>query len=242
MPADHLIDGDVPQRPDPFVRADQRDPVPTFVRNIGPGDNDYGRAVPTPSIDSVVDAFGRYSCTCHLCGDLFTDNNKRAVTCPACIAQRKPAYGYGSLSAPAADNYAAGPCPHCGEFAVAAERRPDGRVECRNGHWWDRGAHAAYLMGIDLAKPGAERTVGTFDFSYRVIFDRGLAGEPTLMRVIGGSGEILLSAKLAQFPTDKEMLDIVKGIDSAADGGIRNLAARISNPTAAAVIDSLWKH
>lgn len=55
---------------------------------------------------------------------------------------------------PDKDPYKAGPCPLCGEFAVAAERRMDGNVACRNGHWRPR-----KYVGFDPAQPGADHSV-----------------------------------------------------------------------------------
>lgn len=107
---------------------------------------------------------------------------------------------------PITDAYQAGPCPVCGEFAVGAERRPDGNVFCRNGHAFARGAHAAYLHGLQAAHPHefaagheAVRTAKFVDVTFVVGVMRTDDGRAKF--TVTHKDETIMTSTLAAFPT-----------------------------------------
>lgn len=201
-PADHPLQGGEPHLRDGDEDAHQfaasilaglagmppKSEQPAQSRNIGPGDDDYGR---TPKSWNV--------------------------------------------GAPLIDQYKAGPCPTCGEFAIGAERRPDGLVHCRSRHTWPR-----KYVGCDMAKPGSDTTVATFTFGY-VVTLRKIEGGMADLQVRDDAGEVRMSARLAEFPSQEEIAALVKGIKTAATGGINNIDFRIRNPMAADIVDRFFK-
>lgn len=133
------------------------------------------------------------------------------------------------LMPPIADAYGAGPCPKCGEFAVGADRTPDGLVHCRNNHRFKRGA-SAIIHGIDPAAHGADTSGAKAEIKFSVEF-RGLQDGKAMLTVYGAPGvPALMSVTLAAFPNQEDMQKIVDGIATAAAGGISALDTRIKNP------------
>jgi hypothetical protein len=174
-PADHPLQGGEPH-----------------LRNIGPGDDDYGR---TPKSWNV--------------------------------------------GAPLIDQYKAGPCPTCGEFAIGAERRPDGFVNCRNNHKWLR-----KYVGCDMAKPGEDTNVEHHTISVTVAFIKRV-GDPTCqMRVTvpGATGEpVAMAVNMAAYPTDEERKALVACVATAARTGINNVDFKIRNPVVADIVDRFFQ-
>jgi alkanesulfonate monooxygenase SsuD/methylene tetrahydromethanopterin reductase-like flavin-dependent oxidoreductase (luciferase family) len=129
-----------------------------------------------------------------------------------------------------------------GDVEQTAERRIDGRVACRHGHWRDR--PRVYVPGspvvIDPAAPGADTNVEQHTISVTVAFIKR-AGDPTCqMRVTvpGASGEpVAMAVNMSEYPTDEERKALVAGIATAARTGINNIDFKIRNPVVADIVD-----
>lgn len=151
---------------------------------------------------------------------------------------------------PDKDTYGAGPCPVCEEFAVGAERSPDGQVFCRHGHRWDRpkthatdqGLDALLSMhGVDPAKPGSDHTACKAQFTINVEIHQQLNGTARMTAYGPGQPIALLSVTLKTMPDEATIRQLVEGVQSAAISGIKNLSDRINNPDASMILDILNK-
>lgn len=147
----------------------------------------------------------------------------------------------GQFAAPTSDDYEAGPCPKCGEFAIGAERHPDGLVHCRNNHKFKRGA-SAIIHGVDPAKPGCDISAAVLNIGFTITIKSTPEGPgKCALHVTDDTGHTHMLANLGAFPTGAELAEIVKGLRSAAAAGIHNIDFKLRNPVAADLVDRFFK-